>query len=376
MAGEQILIVDDSVGVQEIAKAILEENGYRVTIAGNGLAALSHPELSKFSLIILDAHMEGLGGAEVTRFVKTDAETFSLPILLLIDKDKADPSGSQALRGANSFLLKPFKPIALLGKVQELIEERAIRTQVSKYLESVADRQMQQLAEQKIQQAVEKKIQIIVERAIQSIVSIIDQRARTEVEARVTTLTAEKEQELVRMTVQEVARSMVEKLAEKKVTEAMEQILVEQTEKTVRRAADGMLPQLVRERLKETMDNVLPKEVQSRVQKAAEGAAKEISENIVQIITGQSQKIIPVVAKEKLPELAERQLSLVAEQRIPKIVGDLAIAEVRAQINQQVAPIIERETTKIRNSQDIKLLTGFVLMLIALAASILYNLSK
>jgi CheY-like chemotaxis protein len=304
MAGEKVLLIEDSVGVQEITKAVMEEHGFRVTVSGNGLAALTHPQLNEFDLLLIDAHMNGMDGFDTTRLVKTDAETFSIPVLLLVDKDKAEDGGNQTLRGANGFLVKPFTPQGLLLKVQEILEEQRLKKKSEEYLIQIADRHMQELAEQKIQQAVEKKIQIIVERAIQSIVSIIDQRARTEVEARVTSLTAEKEQELVRMTVQEVARSMVEKLAEKKVAEAMESILLDQTEKTVRRAADAMLPQMVRERLKESIENALPREIQARVQKAAEGAAREISENIVQIITQQAQKILPVVAKEKMPEMA------------------------------------------------------------------------
>ena len=40
MAGEKILVVDDSVAIQEIVKNTLEEHNYRVTLASNGVAAL------------------------------------------------------------------------------------------------------------------------------------------------------------------------------------------------------------------------------------------------------------------------------------------------------------------------------------------------
>ena len=51
MAGERLLLIDDSVGVQEIAKSVLEEHGFRVTTAGNGVAALTHPDLHDFDLL-------------------------------------------------------------------------------------------------------------------------------------------------------------------------------------------------------------------------------------------------------------------------------------------------------------------------------------
>ncbi|MCB2153542.1 response regulator [bacterium] len=348
MPGERLLVVDNSATVQEVTKAVLEEHGFRVTIASNGLAALAHPELEQYDLIMVDSTLKGIDGLETTRQIKTDKETYKIPVLLLIPEDSIDLLESVPLKGATGWIAKPFTPTRLLTKVEEILDEQRLRQKSREYLEEAAERHMQAVAEQKIQAAVERKIQIIVERAIQSIVSIIDQRARREVEARVTSLTAEKEQELVKMTVQEVAKSMVEKLAERKVTEAMSNILVEQTEKTVKRAADGMLPGMVRERLKEQIENVLPREVENRVQKAAEERAAEIGENIVAIIQTQAQKLVPLVAKEKLPELAEKQMVDLAEKKLPKIIQDSARAAVGNEMNSTLKPLMERETAKLR----------------------------
>ncbi|CAN5423723.1 hypothetical protein BH09SUM1_BH09SUM1_03800 [soil metagenome] len=344
MAGERILLVDSSAGVQEMAKAVLEEHGYKVTTASNGMAAISHPEISRFNVVLMDSALEGMDGLETTSEIRSEAETYSIPVILLIPEEEMDKRASQSLRGANGFIAKPFSPTQLLVKVDEAIEERRLRTLSRQYLEDSADRHMQGLAEQKIQQAVEKKIQIIVERAIQSIVSIIDQRARREVDARVTALTAEKEQELVRLTVQEVARSMVEKMAERKVTEAMESILVEQTEKTVKRAADSMLPQIVRERIKESIENSLPREVQSKVDKAAGEKMNEIVEAMMNILQEQARKTVPLVAKEKLPEIAERQVTAACEARIPHLVTAEARGAVANELQQRIKPMLDAET--------------------------------
>ncbi|MEO8376632.1 MAG: response regulator, partial [Candidatus Sumerlaeota bacterium] len=308
MAGEKILLIDSSAGVQDLAKAVMEEHGYKVTCASNGAAALAHPELDKFSLLLLDTNLDGVSGFETVTQIRSDAETFGVPVLLLVPEEENDTRQSQSLRGANGYICKPFTPVSLSVKVDEMLKEKKLRDQSQQYLEDSADRHMQTLAEQKIQQAVEKKIQIIVERAIQSIVSIIDQRTRREVDARVTALTTEKEQELVRLTVQEVARSMVEKMAERKVTEAMEAILVETTEKTVKRVSDAMLPSMIRERLKESLENMLPREVQLKVEKATQDKMTEFGEALVSVLQTEAKKTVPLVAKEKLPELAERQV--------------------------------------------------------------------
>jgi len=364
MPGERVIVVDNSAAVQDLARAILEEHGFRVTVASNGLAALTHPEIEKYDLIVVDSGLEGIGGLETARQIKTDKEIFKIPVLMTIPEDSVDLLESVPLKGATGWIAKPFTPVKLVAKAREILEEQRIRNLSEEYLREAAESHMQSLAEQKIQRAVEKKIQIIVERAIQSIVSIIDQRARKEVEARVTALTAEKEQELVKMTVQEVARSMVEKLAERKVAEAINAVLVESTEKTVKRAADAMLPSLVRDRLKEQIENVLPREVETRVNKAAEERAAEVGEQLVTIIQQQAQKMVPVIARETLPELAERQVMQVAEGKLPRLVSDTAHTAMTNEMNQTVRPFVDAELTRLRKRMNNLLTFYFVVILL------------
>ncbi len=374
MPGERVIVIDNSATVQELCKAILEDHGYRVSVAGNGLAALTHPEIESFDLIMVDSSLEGISGLETTRQVKTDRDTYKIPVLLMIPEDSVDLLENVPLKGATGWISKPFSPPKVVAKVREVLEEQRIRAMSEEYLREAAESHMQSLAEQKIQRAVEKKIQIIVERAIQSIVSIIDQRARKEVEARVTALTAEKEQELVKMTVQEVARSMVEKLADRKVSEALNATLVETTEKTVKRAADGMLPSLVRDRIKEQIENMLPREVETRVNKASEERAAEVGEQLVSIIQQQSQKLVPVIARESLPELAERQMMQVAVNKLPKLISGSAHTEMTTEMNQTVRPFVDAEMARLRKRANnviivcslFSLLIAVVLFIVAL----------
>jgi len=371
MAGERVLVIDHSATVQEISKAILEEYGFRVTIAANGLAAVTHPEVENYDLIVVDSALEGISGLETTRQIKTDKEIYKIPVLLLIPEDSVDLFESVPLKGATGWLSKPFSPKKFLAKVNEILEEQRILHLSEEYLKDSAERHMQTLAEKKIQSAVEKKIQIIVERAIQSIVSIIDQRAKREVENRVTALTAEKEQEIVKMTVQEVANSMVEKLAEKKVGEAISNILVDQTEKTVKRAADGMLPSMIRERLKEMIENTLPREIETRVTKAAEERADEIGENIVDIIQDQAKKIVPITCREVLPEIAERQVITVSETKLPLMIQNSAREAMNEQMNETVQPYMEAEIKKVRRNQTI-FLVGLSIVVIVMALALFF----
>ncbi len=370
MAGEKIVVVDDSAAVQEIVKTVLTEEGYKVAVASNGLAALTYPELQDVDLLIIDSEMEGIDGFEATKVIKTDAETHTIPILLLIPEEQAETRAAQSLRGANNYLLKPFEPKALALKVHALLEEQRIYEKSRKFLEEAADKFMEKIAEGHIQAAVEKKTQIIVERAIQNAITMIDQRARKEADAKVTSLTAEKEQELVKATVHEVARSMVEKLAERKVGEAVEAVLSEQTERAVKRVAEHMLPSLVRDRIKESMEHTLPREVQARVQKAAEQLVPEVSNKIVAMIDGIAQKVIPRAAKERVPELVEKHIATVTSKSVPRMVQELTRREIDDQFQARINPAINEAVKKIRARVNIINLIILIVVLLGIVGNL------
>lgn len=370
MAGEKIVIVDDSAAVQEIIKSVLTEEGYKVTVASNGLAALTYPSLQDVDLLIIDSDMEGIDGFEATRVVKTDAETHTIPVLLLIPEEQAETRGAQSLQGANNYLLKPFEPKALALKVRALLEEQRIYEKSRKFLEEAADKFMEKIAENHIQAAVEKKTQIIVERAIQNVITMIDQRARKEADAKVTSLTAEKEQELVKATVHEVARSMVEKLAERKVSEAVDAVLNEQTERAVKRTAEHMLPSLVRDRIKDSMEHTLPREVQARVQKAAEQLVPEVSNKIVAMIDGIAQKVIPRVAKDRVPELIEKNIASITSKSVPRMVQELTRKEIDDQFQVRINPTINEAVKKIRARVNVINLIILIIVLLGIVGNL------
>ncbi|MCX7016324.1 MAG: response regulator, partial [Candidatus Sumerlaeota bacterium] len=217
MAGETILVIDDSAAVQDVTTRVLEEDGYRVSAASNGVAALAYPDIASVDLAIVDSDMDGFDGPDTIKALRAAHETFHLPVLLLVPESRREQRASQSLHGAQGYLLKPFEAGALKRKVATLLEERKIDQQARLYLQTAADRVMEAIAQEHVQAAIEKRTQIIAERMIQNLVALVDQHARREVEAKVTSLSAEKEQELVRLTVNEVAQSMVEKLAERKV---------------------------------------------------------------------------------------------------------------------------------------------------------------
>lgn len=372
MPGENILVVDDSVAVQELCRATLEAQGYRVTVASNGVAALSYPEIESVDMLIVDTALKEMTGYDTTKAVRTDPALHPKPVLLLVPEEETSDRENQDLHGAGGYLKKPFEPRVLVAKVQAMLEEKRVLEGSREHLRQAAEAWMQRLAESHIQQAVEQRTQIIIERALQNIVGMVDQKTRREVDARVTQLTAEKEQELVKMTVHEVARSMVEKLAERKVSEAMESILRDETEKAVRRVAESVLPGLARERVRESVEQVLPREVQRRVQKEAETLVPEASEKVVQVIESAAQKLVPKIARELTAEQVERQTQEVIHTLLPRQVQAGVSQELETQLRTKIAPVVHEAAEEIARRTRKLIFAGFALAFIwAIVATVL-----
>lgn len=374
MAGENILVVDDNVAVQELIRAVLEPNGYRVTVASNGVAALTFPDLESVDLLIVDAKLRDITGLDTTRLLKSDNELHHKPVLLLIPEEDLRGDENPTLMGANGWIKKPFEPDLLLKKVHLMIEEKAILEKSRQYLREAAEATIKRLAEAHIQAAVEQRTQIIIERVLQLVVSQVDQRARREVDERVTQLTAEKQEELVKMTVHEVARSMVEKLAERKVAEAVDMVLRDETERAVRRTADSILPGLVRERVREALEQTLPREIQRRVQKEVENLVPEASQRVVGVIDAAAQKVVPKLAKELTGEIVEKEVSAAIDKHLPNYVEAIVGREIETQMRMKIAGYVRDAVETIRKRTRGLIYTTLIVFVVGVLVIVLLQL--
>lgn len=114
----QILIADDNPEIREIIKILLSEEGYAVSEAKDGKAALAKIRSQEFDLIILDIMMPGMNGYETCRGIR---EISNAPILFLsartTDSDKILGFSS----GGDDYLEKPFSYPELIGRAKALI---------------------------------------------------------------------------------------------------------------------------------------------------------------------------------------------------------------------------------------------------------------
>ena len=120
-----VLVADDDEDILQLVSFRLERAGYKVVTAADGQQALAAAREHKPDLAVLDVMMPGLNGYEVTRQLRADAATATIPVILLTARvQEADVSrGFEA--GADDYLRKPFSPQELRSRVQAILARRS-----------------------------------------------------------------------------------------------------------------------------------------------------------------------------------------------------------------------------------------------------------
>jgi DNA-binding response OmpR family regulator len=117
-----ILIIDDSELVLAMAKDALEEAGYLVQTATNGIEANRYIfSKNRPNLIIMDIMMPMLDGNEKAKILKENEMSRDIPILLLSSKSDAEMQRLTEDAGADGYILKPFTPIEITSKVRKCL---------------------------------------------------------------------------------------------------------------------------------------------------------------------------------------------------------------------------------------------------------------
>ena len=117
IAPKNILVVDDSVTTRILERNILRTAGYNVTIAVNGLDALTKIAAEKFDLIVSDVEMPEINGLELTERLRHEERSKNIPIILVTslasdtDKKKGLALGANAYITKGSFNQEDFFPL-------------------------------------------------------------------------------------------------------------------------------------------------------------------------------------------------------------------------------------------------------------------------
>lgn len=111
-----ILLVEDEVKLARFLELELSSEGYRVSVAHDGIAGLTLARESNFDLAILDWMLPGLTGVELCRRLRITGN--KIPVILLTARDEVGDRVTGLDAGADDYVVKPFSIEELLARIR------------------------------------------------------------------------------------------------------------------------------------------------------------------------------------------------------------------------------------------------------------------
>lgn len=118
---QTIMVVDDSTSVRKMVAFTLENAGYAVVEAENGMEALEKLNGTQVSMFIVDLNMPHVNGFELTRSVRAMGEYKFTPIVMLTTESLDSKKKEGKAAGATGWITKPFKPDQLIGVIKKVM---------------------------------------------------------------------------------------------------------------------------------------------------------------------------------------------------------------------------------------------------------------
>lgn len=120
----RILVVDDSITVREVERRLLENRGYQVDVAVDGMDGWNAVREGKYDLVISDVDMPRMNGIEMVRHIRSDSAVKDLPVIILSYKDREEDRLLGLEVGADCYLTKSsFYDESFINAVTDLIGE-------------------------------------------------------------------------------------------------------------------------------------------------------------------------------------------------------------------------------------------------------------
>lgn len=118
----RVVIADDEPNLVLPLEYMLKREGYEVTVARDGQAALEAIGRVRPDLVLLDVTMPLRSGFDVCQVLRADESQRDLRIVLLTARGRDDDIAKGLALGADAYMVKPFSPKELLLQVRELLE--------------------------------------------------------------------------------------------------------------------------------------------------------------------------------------------------------------------------------------------------------------
>ena len=120
-----VLVVDDSITVRRVTQRLLQREGYRVSMAADGLQALERLAEELPSVILSDIEMPRMDGFDLLRNVRGNAQFKHLPTIMITSRIAEKHREHAFELGANHYLGKPYNEEELLSLIRRYAREEA-----------------------------------------------------------------------------------------------------------------------------------------------------------------------------------------------------------------------------------------------------------
>ncbi len=122
MTGTQILVIEDDPRMQKILHRMFRDQGYGVTVCGDGQSGLDSFRASKPAAVILDLMLPNIFGRDVCKVIK--AEHPETPVIVVSAISEVADKVLLLELGADDYVTKPFSPRELMARVQAALRRR------------------------------------------------------------------------------------------------------------------------------------------------------------------------------------------------------------------------------------------------------------
>jgi len=124
---ETVCVIEDESDILEVIQYNLAREGFDVVAADNGEEGLRRVLEKPPDLVLLDLMLPGLDGLEVCRKLKQEAETRSIPIIMVTAKGEESDVILGLGMGADDYVTKPFSPKELVARVRAVLRRGPLK---------------------------------------------------------------------------------------------------------------------------------------------------------------------------------------------------------------------------------------------------------
>jgi len=117
----KILIADDNENIREALTYILEDEGYKLWLAKDGVNTLKIVREMHPDILLLDIMMPEINGYDVCRIIKSDPELKKTYVIMLTAKGQVSEQERGKEVGADEYIVKPFSPMDVLAKIKKVL---------------------------------------------------------------------------------------------------------------------------------------------------------------------------------------------------------------------------------------------------------------